>query len=41
MKETKAAGEAIAEIADSADNPLAVVNSAKNATGDVAQRSQT
>ena len=41
MKETKAAGEAIAEIADSADNPLAVVNSAKNTTGDVAQRSQT
>jgi len=41
MKETKAAAEAVAELAAGADDALAVIDSAKNTAGDVAMKAQT
>jgi len=41
MKEKKAAGEAVAELATDADDPLAVVESAENAAKTVAQKART
>lgn len=37
MKETRGAAEAVAEVAATADKPVAVVNNAKNCAGNVAQ----
>lgn len=41
LKEKRAAAEALAEIADEADNPLPIITAAKNCTGDVAQKAGT
>ena len=41
MKETRAAAEAVAELAAGADDALAVIDSAKNTAGDVAMKAQT
>ena len=41
MKETKAAADAVAELAADADDALAVIDSAKNTAGDVAMKAQT
>lgn len=41
MKEKRAAGEAIAELAGKSSDPLAVIEAAKNTAGTVAQHTQT
>ena len=41
MKETRAAAEAVAELAAAAGDPLAVVESAENASGSVAEKGRT
>jgi len=41
MKETRAAAEAVAELAAEADGPLSVIESAQNAAGSVAEKGRT